>query len=56
MSPFIAHLITRVSITVTCVLLLLAALTIELRDDIPRVVCANASLAECNVVQNDSHK
>lgn len=56
MSKLTEQLIVRGMISATCVLLLFAAITIEMRDDIPRTVCANVTLAECNSVQNDSHK
>lgn len=56
MSKLAERLIVRVLISATCVLLLFAAITVEIKDDIPRVVCANITLAECNSVQNDSHK
>lgn len=50
MSPFVAHLITRVSITVTAVLLLFMAVIVQIKDDIPRTVCMNMTLEECNAV------
>lgn len=56
MSPFIAHLITRVSITVTVVTLLFTAVIMQMKEDIPRTVCMNTTLEECNSVQHDSHK
>lgn len=56
MSKLTEQLIVRGMISATCVLLLFAAITIEMKDDTPRVVCANVTLDECNSVQNDSHK
>lgn len=56
MSPFVAHLITRVSITVTVVTLLFMAVIVQMKDDIPRTVCMNMTLEECNAVQYDSYK
>lgn len=55
MSKLTEQLIVRGMISATCVLLLFAAITIEIKDDIPRTVCANATLEECNAVQNESH-
>ena len=55
MNPFVAHLITRVSITVTAVLLLFMAVIMQIKDDTPRVVCANTTIAECNAILHGEH-
>lgn len=56
MSPFVAHLITRVSITITVVTLLFMVVIVQMKEDIPRTVCMNMTLEECNAVLHDSHK
>lgn len=56
MSKLTEQLIVRGMISATCVLLLFAAITVEIKDDIPRVVCANIALEECNAAHIDSHK
>ena len=55
MSPFVARLITRVSVTVTVVILLFMAVIVQIKDDTPRVVCTNMTIAGCNAVQHDSY-
>ena len=55
MNPFITRLITRVSVTVTVVILLFMAVTVQMKDDTSRVICTNMTVAGCNAVQNDSY-